>query len=168
MKSLRFGRDGGPETTANALLESAPREKETLSLLLAMSASDALDGELARAKQSVEKAQALAPEDVDAAVLAGEIELKSKDYGAAIAAFTKATNLHKSARTLFGLARAQFASGKPAEAEATARGALTLSKGHVGARVMIATIAAGTPSREGEALKQIGRASCRERVSLNV
>ena len=153
MKSLRFGRDGGTETTANALLESAPREKETLSLLLAMGASDALDGELARAKQSVEKAQALAPEDVDAAVLAGEIELKSKDYGAAIAAFTKATNLHKSARTLFGLARAQFASGKPAEAEATARGALTLSKGHVGARVMIATIAAGTPAREGEALK---------------
>ncbi len=153
MRSLRFGRDGGMETTAKALLEALPKENESVPLLLAMASSDALDGELARARQTVANIQAKEPEDVDAAVLAGEIELKSKDPAAAVAAFSKATNLHKSARTLYGLARAQLAAGKRAEAEATARGALESSPSHVGARILIATIAATSATREAEALK---------------
>jgi tetratricopeptide (TPR) repeat protein len=152
MRSLRFGRDGGMETTAKALLEGL-KEHDSVPLLLAMASSDALDGELARARQTISTIQSREPEDVDAAVLAGEIELKSKDAPAAVAAFSKATNLHKSARTLYGLARAQLAAGKRAEAEATARGALESSPSHVGARILIATIAATSPTREGEALK---------------
>src|SRR5690606_2435419 len=50
----------------------------------------------------------------------------------------KLVQLRKSARTLFGLARAQAATGKPETAIATAKQVLELSKNHVGARLLLA------------------------------
>ncbi len=151
-RSIRFGRSGGDESTAKTLLDSTERKGDTTSSRLALAAEDVLGGQLARARQTVQQVLAESPEDVDAMVLAGEIELVAKEPAAAIEAFSKAASAHKSARTLFGLARAQLAAGKQAEADATAKSVLELSKNHVAARTLLATIAAGSASRETEAL----------------
>lgn len=154
-KSVRFGRDSAAEAQAKSLLESVDRSIELRELALALAAEAAVEGELARAREQIGRVQASHAEDIDAAVLAGEVELLAKAPDAAIAAFTKAIALHKSPRTLFGLARAQLAAGKPAEAEVTAKSVLDSSKGHVAARTMLASIAASTPEREKEALAHL-------------
>mgnify|MGYP002078853561 CR=1 FL=1 len=153
MRSIRFGRDGGAETAAKNMLEAVDRSASSTPLLLASASEDVLAGQLARARATVQQILAQAPDDVDAAVLAGEIELVAKEPATAINVFTKAVGVHKSARTLFGLARAQLAAGKSAEAEASAKSVLEASKGHVGGRTLLASIAAGTPAREAEALE---------------
>jgi tetratricopeptide (TPR) repeat protein len=153
MRSIRFGRDGGAESAAKTMLESVDRSAATTPLLLASAAEDVLAGQLARARATVQQILTQSPDDVDAAVLAGEIELVAKEPNSAITVFTKAVGMHKSARTLFGLARAQLAAGKSAEAEASAKSVLEASKGHVAGRTLLASIAAGTPAREAEALE---------------
>lgn len=152
MKNVRFGRDGGTEITAKSFLDTTDRGASSVPKLLALAAEDTLGGQLARAKQSVDKVLEQSPDDVDASVLAGEIALRSKDPAAASAAFSKAIQVHRSARTLYGLARAQMAAGKTAEAEATAKNVLELSKTHVGARILVATVANLTTGRDAEAL----------------
>jgi len=152
LRIIRFGPDGGSAAAAKAFLDGTDRAQQTVPELLALAAEDTLSNQLARARQHLEAVQQKEPDDVDALVLAGEIELISKDPAAAITAFSKAVNAHKSARSLYGLARAQMAAGKAAEAEATAKGVLEASKTHVGARTLLATIAAMSRSREPEAL----------------
>ncbi len=164
MRGIRFGREGGSESAAKAMLDSVDRTGQTVPLLLASAAEDVLGGQLARARQTIQQVASQAPDDVDAAVLAGEIELVAKEPKAAIPLFTKAVGAHKSARTLFGLARAQMAAGLTAEAEATAKSVLELSKGHVSARTLLATIAASTPSREGEALELLTAVTKDEKI----
>ncbi len=164
MRSIRFGRDGGAESAAKTMLEKVDRSAATPPLLLASAAEDVLAGQLARARQTVQQVASQAPDDVDAAVLAGEIELVAKEPNNAIAAFTKAVTTHKSARTLFGLARAQMAAGKTAEAEATAKSVLEVSKEHVAARTLLASIAASTPSRENEALELLNAVTKDENI----
>ncbi len=152
LRIIRFGPDGGSAAAAKAFLDGTDRTRQTVPELLALAAEDTLSNQLARARQHIEAVQQQDSEDVDALVLAGEIELISKEWAAAITAFSKAVNAHKSARTLYGLARAQMAAGKLAEAEATAKGVLEASKSHVGARTLLATIAAKSRTREAEAL----------------
>ncbi|NUO50494.1 MAG: tetratricopeptide repeat protein [Polyangiaceae bacterium] len=164
MRSIRFGRDGGAESAAKTMLEKIDRTGATPSLLLASAAEDVLAGQLARARQTVQQVASQTPNDVDAAVLAGEIELVAKEPNNAITAFTKAVATHKSARTLFGLARAQMAAGKTAEAEATAKSVLEVSKEHVAARTLLASIAASTPSRENEALELLNAVTKDENI----
>ncbi|NUP13460.1 MAG: tetratricopeptide repeat protein [Polyangiaceae bacterium] len=156
MKSLRFGRDGSTEQGAKSLLDKTDRTRATVAELLALAAEDALAGQLPRAKQTIEQIQQKQADDVDAAVLAGEIDLIAKDPTQALASFTRAVEAHKSARTLYGLARAQMALGKTAEAEASAKSVLELSKNHVGARTILATFA-GSQNREAEALELLNQ-----------
>jgi tetratricopeptide (TPR) repeat protein len=153
LRIIRFGPDGGSAAAAKAFLDGTDRTRQTVPALLALAAEDMLSNQLARARQHLDAVQQKEPEDVDALVLAGEIELISKEWAAAITAFSKAVNANKSARTLYGLARAQMAAGKLAEAEATAKGVLDASKNHVGARTLLATLAAKTRTREAESLK---------------
>jgi tetratricopeptide (TPR) repeat protein len=166
-RSIRFGRDGASESAAKTMLESTERTRTTGPQLLANAAEDVLAGQLARARQTVQQALSQAPDDVDAAVLAGEIELVAKEPNAAVAAFAKAVSIHKSARTLFGLARAQKAAGKIAEAEATSKSVLELSKNHVSARTLLASIAANTSAREGEALELLKAVTADETIRKN-
>ncbi len=153
MRIVRFGPDAGTQTTAKTLLDGTDRNVQTVPMLLAVAAEDTVGNQLAKAKQSLEQVLAKSPGDVDALVLLGEIELRSKDPAAATKVFSEAVTSHKSARTLFGLARAQIDGGKTAEAEATARSVLEVSKNHVAARTLIARVASATPTREPEALK---------------
>ncbi|MCC6556833.1 MAG: tetratricopeptide repeat protein, partial [Polyangiaceae bacterium] len=92
------------------------------------------------------------PNDVDVTVLAAEIELAAKDPAKAVAAWKRAVEVQKSARTLFGLARASLAAGDAAAAEASARATLEASQSHVGARTLLASILWRDIDREQEAI----------------
>lgn len=154
MQCIRFGRDGATEAAAKALIDQSDRNSTSVAQLLALAAEDTLAGQLARARQHLDKVQAAQKDDVDAGVLAGEIDLIAKDPNQALSTFTQAVTAHKSARTLYGLARAQMLLGKTAEAEATAKNVLELSANHVGARTMLANIAT-SQQREAEAVKML-------------
>jgi tetratricopeptide (TPR) repeat protein len=147
-RSLRFGRRGDDEAYARQLLAAFETEPASEGLLLARAAADAATGQIARARQAL---ASLAPTHAEAAVLLAEVELVGKDDAKALTAWQHANALKKSARTLFGLARAELAAGHPAEAEAHARGALAASPNHVGARSLIASIEAFDPPRQAEA-----------------
>ncbi len=151
-KSLRYGREAGGEAKAKAWLEGVDPKHKSDFVSMARAAESALAGQLDPARNEARAVAARAPTDVDAAVLVGEIELFGKAPDKAIEAFTKAVTSHKSARTLFGLARAQMAANKASEAEATARSVLEVAPKHVGARVLLASIAGDAQNREGEAL----------------
>lgn len=151
MKSIRFGQVAANDQAAKVFLDKTDRKSASASELLAVAAEDVLAGQLARAKQSVDKVLAKDKGDVDAAVLAGEIDLRAKEFDKAVTEFEAAVNIRKSARTLYGLARAQVAASKSAEAAATAKAILELSKNHVGARIILARIAMAQ-GHESEAL----------------
>src|SRR5690242_6245064 len=99
--------------------------------------------------------------DPDVAAIAGEIELGDKNKDKAIAAWKQAQAARsgkKSARVLYGLARAEFLAGDTARAAADARAAIEASPQHAGSRVLLATIQWQSADQEAEAittLKQV-------------
>jgi predicted Zn finger-like uncharacterized protein len=135
---VRFGTD--PETMAigKQLIEQLPPDTNDPLLDLAKAAQAAADGQAAAAASMLMALDPRLPGDVDLLVLSGEVALmqKAKD---ATATWQTAVKAAKSARTLYGLARAQIAGGKPDEGQKTAEEVLKLSKNHAGARALIAT-----------------------------
>ncbi|WP_437744106.1 tetratricopeptide repeat protein [Sorangium sp. So ce1504] len=155
-RSIRFGHRTVDDAFGKEMLTLASSHPGDL-LSLAVAAQAAASGELPRARQAAQALAAQLKDDVDLAVLSAEIELAARDAPKAIAAWQHASGLQKSARTLYGLARAQLLAGDTAGAEASARGALEASPDHVGARTLIASVLWQTPGREQEALDLLGK-----------
>ncbi|WP_437648164.1 tetratricopeptide repeat protein [Sorangium sp. So ce362] len=155
-RSIRFGHRTIDDAFGKEMVTLASSHPGDL-LTLAVAAQDATTGQLPRARQAAQALGAQLKDDIDVAVLAAEIELLAKDAPKAIAAWQRATELQKSARTLFGLARAQRLAGDAPGAEASARSALEASPDHVGARTLIASLLWQTPGREQEALDLLGK-----------
>lgn len=149
-RSIRFGRRTEDESFGKQLLTASEEQSDTM--VLATAAQDAATGQLARARQTVAGLTQRAPDDIDAAVLTGEIELSAKVPDKAVAAWKRAVEIQKSARTQYGLARAQVAANDMDGAEASAAAALQLSPKHAGARTLLANIIWHRPAREAEAL----------------
>ncbi len=137
---VRFGPSTENAAQGKRLLARARRRDPGQMGVLASAAQDAADGQLARARQAVEDLLKRHPDDVDAAVLAGEIELRAKEGHKALGRWRAAVQIQRSARTLFGLARAQKAVGQGDEARRSARAVLGLSPEHAGARTLIASL----------------------------
>jgi tetratricopeptide (TPR) repeat protein len=153
-RGLRFGKHAEDDSVGKQLLELVGPETSGDDVLsLAMAAQDAASGQLARARKDASALATRLPNDVDAAVLLGEIELAAKAPDKALVAFEKAVATERSARTLFGLARAALAQGDAAAAEKHAKDALAASPAHAGTRTLLASIAWRETAREGEALK---------------
>ena len=76
----------------------------------------------------------------DAAVTLASIELSMKSGTAAVDAWKQAVSIKKSARTLFGLARAHAAAGNTKDALEAAQAALKVSPKHAGARILLASL----------------------------
>jgi cellulose synthase operon protein C len=151
-RGLRFGRRTDDEALARQLLTAAA-DGGGDATALATAELDALAGQLAKARGPVAAIAQRAPEDVDAAVVAADVELADKAAAkAALAAWQRAVSVKKSARTLFGLARAQLAVGDSAAAEASARAALAASSAHAGARTLVAGVIWPDVAREADAL----------------
>jgi predicted Zn finger-like uncharacterized protein len=156
-RSLRFGRRSEDEAYGKQALADAQVGSTDDLVALAAAAQDATSGQLARARQSIGALASRRPNDIDVAALAGEIELAAKAPDKAVAVWKHAVELKKSARTLFGLARAQFANGDPKAAEATAKAAVDASPKHVGARTLLASIYLQTAGREGDAQAMLSK-----------
>lgn len=151
-RGLRFGRRSEDDTHAAQLLVTAGADP---SAAFALAAQAAGKGEFPQARQRVAELLQRAPKDVDAATLAGEIELAAKAPADAVKAWTQAVALRgdkTSARALFGLARAQAATGDNAAASHHARATFAASPAHAGARTLLASLIWQTPDHEAEAL----------------
>lgn len=156
-RSLRFGRKGGDEAHARQLLAYAS-EKPSPEYTLAVAAEDALGGQLDKARGAASGLLRSAPQNIDAAVLLGEIELQAKSYDKAIAAWKRALEINKNARTLYGMARAEYGAGQMEAAERDARAVLEASALHAGARILLASILwARSEKDETEALSLLSK-----------
>lgn len=150
-RTIRFGRKGGEDALGKQLLvfaQSAPSE----SLDLAVASQALADGKLDRARSSINYVLRRAPNDVDAAVIAGEIELSAGDKAKAVEAWRRAVAIKKSARTLYGEARAHLAAGDVDAAMTSARGALAASPRHIGVSSLLASTLWQREGGEAEAI----------------
>ena len=137
-KALRFGADGATLAVGRQLLNELPPDTAGVMFELAKAAQAAADGQTSAAQSMVTALAPRLPNDVDLAVLAGEIALDAGDKDAATK-WNDAVAAGKSARTLYGLARALEAADQHDEAQKTAEQVLKLSKDHAGARTLLAT-----------------------------
>jgi tetratricopeptide (TPR) repeat protein len=154
LSELRFGSVPEIRARAKVLLDEVGPESPAYADL-ARAARLALDGELANAESAAARLVASRGRDVDAAVLAAEIALRSKRGSASVQAWQKVRALEPSARAAFGMARARYAAGDAAGAEAEAKQALLRSPEHVGARILLARIASGKPGKEAETVREL-------------
>ena len=154
VRGVRFGHRSEDDTRGEQLLATAGAEpSDTRALAEAARAIGA--NQLPQARQTIADLLQRSPKDVDAADLAGEIELAAKAPADAVKAWKQAVAARgdkKSARALFGLARAELAAGNRAGAEAAARSALAASKLHAGARNLVASLIWQTLDHEAEAM----------------
>lgn len=152
-RELRFGPDAETHARAKVLLEGLEGDAKGPYVDLAHAARAGVDGKLARARQLLQTALRRSPRDPDALGLKGEIELRAKDARAALDAWTSLSRVEDSARAAFGLARARFAAGDLVGAERDADLALRKNPQHLGARVLVARIAAKSREREAQAVE---------------
>ena len=152
-RGLRFGRRSEDEAYARLLLDDAGKAGGDPGAL-AFAASALLNG------QATQAAQALQPlgggisgvRDESVAVMAARIATMAKGNDCGKTAWSAAVGVRKNARTLFGLASAQYATGDLIQAESTARAALSASPDHAGARILLARLAVQHLDREAHAV----------------
>ncbi|EYF03927.1 tetratricopeptide repeat protein [Chondromyces apiculatus] len=154
-RALRFGRRSIDEAYGKEMLDQARTRPGDL-VTLAEAAQDALAGQLPKARLSAQALTARLPDDIDVAVLVGEIELAARDTAKAVEAWKRAVKIDESARTLYGLARAQQAAGDLPSAESSARAAFAASPAHAGSRILLASLLS-SGGREQEALDLLAK-----------
>jgi tetratricopeptide (TPR) repeat protein len=136
---LRYGRGPTIDAHAKQQLAQIPPEKTPPYADLARAAEAAVESQLPRAKQIALSLAQRDKQDVDVAILAGEVELLVKEPEKALDHFTRAATLDGGApRSSFGIARANAALGKHETSLALAKKVLQQSPQHVGARLLIA------------------------------
>src|SRR5262249_48318517 len=129
---------------------------------LARATKAAIDGELALARQLLDQVSQSNPSDVDVRAVRGEVELRARDKTAALTAWKAATDVEKTPRTFYGLARATLASGDGPGAQKLAEEVLTQNPRHIGARLLLAEDAWSQKHDEPRATKLL------EEVQSNV
>jgi len=139
-REIRFGAEPSVHAHATALLARANEAKEARYSPLARAAEAAANGEVAKARQAVQALARQSPEDIDVAIVEGEVELMAGEYKNALAVWERAAKLEDSARTSFGKARALFGMGDLDKAREAADLTIKRSKDHVGARILLARI----------------------------
>ncbi len=172
LRELRFGSDPAAHARGQVLLAEIGDAKDVPYLDFAVTARDALDGQLTRALESARSLSQRHPNDPDALALLGEVALRGADPAAAKSPWQALEKLEHSARSAFGIARASYVTGDMTAAAAAARQALERTPGHVGARVLLARIDSFGRGNEARSLQEIadllksaGRASPDEVVS---
>jgi predicted Zn finger-like uncharacterized protein len=150
-RSLRFGSRKEDEAYAKQLLKDGGSEGGTAAAL-AQAGLDALAGQAAKGRGVAAGIAQKAPADLDAAVTLANLELTMKGETSAVDAWKRVVTLKKSARTLYGLARAQAAAGSNKDAVESARAALLASPKHAGARILIAGLTWNETGKEDAAV----------------
>ncbi len=155
--SLRHGPRASDETFGKQLLEFVA-DTQSRERTLALAAKHKAAGKLDAARRTAKDVAGPSSKDIDSIALMGEIELVVGTKEDALAIWTRAVALReKSARALFGLARAQFAMGDLPNAEKNARAAMEASPKHAGARILLATIISKVATTEAEAIELLNK-----------
>ncbi|HEY3235112.1 MAG TPA: tetratricopeptide repeat protein, partial [Polyangiaceae bacterium] len=154
-QELRFGSDPEGHARAAVLLADLAGVPETAYGDLARAAQAGVSGQLARARQSLESNVRKDPRNIDVHVVRAEVVLRAHQPEAALEAWQAAAQLEPGARTAFGLARAEYAAGRPDAAEARARATLQRSPQHIDAEILLARILWEARQDEATALKML-------------
>ncbi|HMI89455.1 MAG TPA: tetratricopeptide repeat protein [Polyangiaceae bacterium] len=142
---LRYGRVSHIDAHAKEQLSQVPPEVTNIYADLARAAEAAIESQLPRAKQIVQSLAQREQQNLDVAMLAGEIELLVKEPQKALQSFTRASSLDGgAARSAFGIARAEAALGQQEASNTQAEKVLKQSPHHVGARLLLARSAWST------------------------
>jgi tetratricopeptide (TPR) repeat protein len=155
MINVRFGSDSAISATARQLLDQTALADPSMLTQLAQCAADVAGGQLQKGQTTLAELAQATPDSIDVAILQGEVALRMAKPEAATVAFERAIKIERSARTVFGLARAQDAHGKTKAAAENASVVLKLSKNHVGARLMLAREASKKDATLDQAIKLI-------------
>lgn len=157
LSSIRHGPRASDETFGKQLLEFVA-DTPSRERMLAVAAKHKAANKLEAARRVVKDAGGPQSKDIDTLALIGEIELAAGMKEDALAVWKHAVSLReKSARALFGLARAQHAAGDFNAAEKNARAVIEVSPKHAGARILLATIIGRFPTTEGEAIALLSK-----------
>jgi tetratricopeptide (TPR) repeat protein len=142
LREVRFGADPAVSARAQVLLDEFKEEDDAAVPFLgaARAAQAAATGQIPRARSGLDKLLRAKSNDSNLLALRGEVELHAREPKAALEAWAKAETQEHSARTSYGMARAQLASGDKKETEKLARETLTRNPNHAGARVLIARV----------------------------
>ncbi|MBI5538387.1 MAG: zinc-ribbon domain-containing protein [Deltaproteobacteria bacterium] len=141
LREVRFGADPAVHAHAAALLAQAQKiSKDAEYIDLARAAEAVTQGQIAKARSDIAVLLRRNANNIDAAVLSGELEMLAGDYKAALQAWEAAARIEASPRTSFGRARARFALGESDKAKSETQSVLERSPDHVGARILMARI----------------------------
>jgi tetratricopeptide (TPR) repeat protein len=141
---VRFGRDPARAARVNTFLADIPPNTEVPYLAAAQAAQIAEAGDWDKAKAALNAAAAKEPKDgiqLEMAILRGEIALAQKDAAGALSAFNTAHASGASARTFFGIARAQYLTKAYTKAREAVDATLKASPNHPGAITLRAQLA---------------------------
>jgi tetratricopeptide (TPR) repeat protein len=162
---LRYREESAIKARADVMLDELAGAADTSYLNLAVATRAAAEGRLALARQRLARA-AQSDGGLDALVVRGELELNAGEPKAALEYFGKAEQRDQSARAAFGLARAQSALGRTAEARAQAQLTLERNPEHIGARILLARLRWASERDDAAALSLLEQAlKLRERAS---
>lgn len=156
LHSLRFGKHGELNALGKTLLDGSSAQEAGPLRAVALAGRLAVEGKLDEALTQAVSAVEQNPSDLDALAMAGEIALAAKKVEVAQKQWNAAVLLEKSARTHYGLARAEFLAGNEAGAADQAERALKLSANHAGARTLIASTLSTKVSTEARAKTLLG------------
>jgi tetratricopeptide (TPR) repeat protein len=123
----------------------------------ARAASRGVEGDVAGALQTARALASARPADVDLKVLVAELTLRGSDARDAVAAWEAVEKAEPSARAAYGTARAKYAAGDFAGAEAAAKLTLTRNPAHFSAPLLVARLQALGSGGDIEATASIER-----------
>lgn len=146
---LRFGGDPAAAARSKVLLDRL-KDADGVSYLELARAAGAASQRSKPARGLAESMARTAPRDIDALVLSGEIALADGRAVDALGVWKRAAAVERSARTAFGLARAELAAGHSDEADKHAEEALEQNREHVGARLLRAELALSSHGKEAQ------------------
>lgn len=150
---VRFGvREGVGR--AQTWLRDVAGVNDTQYLPLARAAEQLANGDLVRARKTLDTVGGKYGNSVEGLYLRGELELASNDAQAATEAFTKLAAQSPNARAHFGMARARFLAGDAAGTKEAVQKTIEASSQHAGAYNLRAELA-WAEKNEQDALKDL-------------
>lgn len=150
LTELRFGRDPALHSQGSVVM-GALLDPNTANADSARAANRGVEGQAGPALQAARALAQARPNDVDLAVLVGELALRAGD-SASVDAWQKVEKLEASARAAYGLSRARYAAGDAPGARAAAELALARNPRHFGAELMLARLRAAAPGGDEAAV----------------
>jgi tetratricopeptide (TPR) repeat protein len=153
---LRFGRDAKTHSRGSVVMREL-RDPNAMYADAARVASRGVEGDVAGALQAARGLASARPGDVDLKVLVAELTLRGGAAREAVTAWDAVEKAEPSARAAYGTARAKYAAGDFAGAEAAAKLTLTRNPAHFSAPLLLARLEALVKGGDEQATASVER-----------